>query len=82
MVWFIKQHVDATINECRSTQLYGETGVVDKKEVPLSRSRSLLDATGKYTHTLKPENFKKLMRQEEKQSSRLSPAPKKNRIDQ
>lgn len=45
VAWFMKEHVNATINEFRLTQLYAEFEEMDKKGVPLPPRRSTLDVT-------------------------------------
>lgn len=55
---FIKQHVDVTIDECRSTQIYVKTGKVDETDVPITRRRSSSDAVEKSENMLKREGSK------------------------
>lgn len=53
---FIKQHVDATIPECRLTQLYSKSKKVEKTRVPLFPIRSSSDATDKSENKPKSES--------------------------
>lgn len=53
---FIKQHVDAIIEKCRSTQFYAESEEADKKAALLLLSRSTLDAVRKSKNTSNHES--------------------------
>lgn len=50
---FIKQHVDATIDECRLMQLHAESGQVNKKRVLALPSRSTSYVTENSENTRK-----------------------------
>lgn len=55
---FVKEHVNASIDKWRLTQLYAEAGNVQKKGLQLTPSRSSSDATGKFKNMPKRESFR------------------------
>lgn len=74
----IKQHRDSSVDECRSTQLYTESGKVDETDVPLPPDILSPDAADESENMLKGKGSKHA-RSKKKWSSQWSRSQKRLR---